>query len=301
MRARGIAGLGIAVSDASGTLWSSGFGVADRASGRGFDSGTISNIGSVSKLFTATAIMKLVQEGRIDLDAPVSTYLPDFAPKNGAYDPAGVTIRGLLTHHSGPQSDYIRGFMSGSAQPAGYPRPYADNARLASETALCAAPGDVMSYSNLGYSLLGLVAEAVSGKDFPSYVRDSVFEPLGMSSSSFLIEDRFKDRCARAPSGGQGRRHPLHPRHACGLAQLERGRHGALPFRGHRRRKPPRSRDPDRDVVEAEPGLGPGLRLFDRPRLLDHGTPQPSRREISRAWWGPGQFPRPSSRRQSSA
>ena len=203
MKARGFTGLGIAVSDSSGTVWSAGFGIADKGSGRKFDGATISNIGSVSKIFTATAIMRLAQEGKIDLDAPVSTYLPDFSPKAGAYDPSGVTVRGLLTHHSGLQSDYFRGFTTLMTAPAGYPRPYADNARLASDTTLCSAPGEVMSYSNLGYSLLGLIVEAASGKDFPSYVRDAIFEPLGMTSSSLLIEDRFRDRYATNPSGGK--------------------------------------------------------------------------------------------------
>jgi CubicO group peptidase (beta-lactamase class C family) len=202
MRARGIAGLGIVVADEKGTIWSSGFGIADKATGRKFDSSTISNIGSVSKIFTATAIMRLVQEGKIDLDASVSSYLPDFAPKAGGYDPKAVTVRSLLTHHSGLQSDVFAGFITGSEKPEGYPRPYANNVRLASETTLCAPSGEVFSYSNLGYSLLGLIVEKVSGESFADYERETIFEPLGMNSSSFLIEDRFAGRYARNPADG---------------------------------------------------------------------------------------------------
>ena len=209
MKARGIAGLAIAVSDEEATLWSAGFGLADRSTGRKFDAATISNIGSISKIFTATAIMKLAQEGKLDLDAPVSTYLPDFAPRPGPADPAlpgkfdatGVTIRGLLTHHSGLQGDYLANFMGGAKKPEGYPRPYAANAVLASQTRLCAPPGQIMAYSNLGYSLLGLVVERVSGSDFAAYVSEEILKPLGMTSSSFLIEERFSDRYARTPAG----------------------------------------------------------------------------------------------------
>ena len=200
MKRLGICGLGIVVANQDGALWSSGFGMADKAIRRPFDSGTISNLASVSKLFTATAIMQLIQEGKLGLDDPVSRYLPTFAPKGDGLDPAKVTIRGLLTHHSGLQSDFAQGFSSGSTRPKDYPRPYARDAELASETTLCAAPGEVMSYSNLGYALLGLVIETVSGEDFPSYVRDHILAPLCMNSSSFLIEARFNGRYACGPA-----------------------------------------------------------------------------------------------------
>ena len=201
MKARGIRGLSIAVADASGTIWTSGFGWADGSGKRPFASTTISNIGSTSKLFTATAIMRLVREGQVDLDSPVYKYLPDFKPHDGGYDVSAVTVRLLLTHHSGLQSDNWMGFISGVKPPTGYPRPYMHNALLASETRLCAAPGTVFSYSNLGFSLLGLIVEQVSGKDFSSYVAETILAPLGMDSSSFLIEERFRGRYARGKMG----------------------------------------------------------------------------------------------------
>jgi CubicO group peptidase (beta-lactamase class C family) len=201
MKPRGIRGLSIAVADVSGTIWSSGFGWADGSGKRAFTATTISNIGSASKLITSTAVMLLVQEGKIDLDAPVSRYLPEFRPRDGGYDLSSATVRLLLTHHSGLQSDNWMGFSSGTHAPSGYPRPYADNALLVSETRLCAAPGSVFSYSNLGFSLLGLIVEKVSGKDFPSYIDQAILAPLGMDSSSFLIEERFRGRYARGKSG----------------------------------------------------------------------------------------------------
>jgi CubicO group peptidase (beta-lactamase class C family) len=68
------------VADASGEIWSGGFGEADHSSGRAFSPETISNAGSVSKLFTATAVMKLVEAGKLDLDAPIATWLPELSP-----------------------------------------------------------------------------------------------------------------------------------------------------------------------------------------------------------------------------
>jgi CubicO group peptidase (beta-lactamase class C family) len=201
MKKQGIRGLSIVVADGNGTLMSAGFGFSDGTSKRKFGASTVSNVASVSKLFTSAAIMRLVEEGRIDLDAPVSAYLPAFSPRGGDWSVSDVTVRGLLTHHSGLQSDYFRGFSTGAAKPAGYPRPYAENVTLASETRLCAGPDEVFSYSNLGYSLLGLIVEKVSGQDFNSYMRDAIFAPLGMDSSSFVFENRFADRYAKGVAG----------------------------------------------------------------------------------------------------
>jgi CubicO group peptidase (beta-lactamase class C family) len=201
MKRKGIRGLSLAVADGSGTLWSAGFGLADGTGKRAFDATTISSLGSVSKLITATAVMRLVQEGKIDLDAPVSRYLPDFQPGDGGYGLSAVTVRLLLSHHSGLQSDVFRGFSLGPDRPDGYPRLYADNASLASKTTLCAAPGSVMSYSNLGFSLLGLMVEKVSGKDFAVFVREIILDPLGMDSSSFLFDERLASRYAQGKAG----------------------------------------------------------------------------------------------------
>lgn len=200
MKRLAIPGLSIAVVDASGSLWTEGFGRADR-DGRPFTAATVSNIGSVSKLFTAIAIMRLAEQGRLELDAPVSRYLPDFQPASFGPDPAGVTIRGLLTHESGLQSDYLDGFMPDSSIKEQGLRPYAEVARLASRTTLVHEANTVFAYSNLGYSLLGLVVEAVSGQNFNDFVRAEVTLPLGMADASFEYRAEAAERYARGQKG----------------------------------------------------------------------------------------------------
>ena len=201
MKAHGIRGLSVAVADENGALWTAGYGHADGSGKRPFDATTISSVGSVSKLITATAVMHLVQQRKVDLDAPILRYLPDFHPRDGGHDVSAVTVRLLLSHHSGLQSDDFKAWSHGTEMPPGYPRPYANSVSLASKTTLCAKPGSVMAYSNLGYSLLGLMVEKVSGKDFASYVREAILDPLGMDSSSFVIEGRFSSRYARGKRG----------------------------------------------------------------------------------------------------
>ena len=129
-------------------------------------------LGSVSKTFTATAVLTLVQEGRVDLDAPLSRYLPECA-----FD--GVTPRHLLQHRSGIADDYMRiehgGVVVGIADVVAHacaPGRTAQN-----------APSAVYSYSNTGFVLLAGLVERVSGATFEDYLHDAVLEPLGMRQS----------------------------------------------------------------------------------------------------------------------
>jgi CubicO group peptidase (beta-lactamase class C family) len=201
MKRSKISGLSIVVADAKGTLWAQGFGKADNA-GRPFASSTVSNAGSVSKLFTSTAIMRLVEQGKVDLDAPVSRYLPDFKPRSWGPDPDKVTVRSLLCHESGLQSDVLSGWSAaGDFASQKDPRPYAGNVALASATTLCWDPYTVFSYSNLGYSLLGLVVESASGMTFPEFVEKEILKPAGMDSSSFAYRPDLADRYAKGPQG----------------------------------------------------------------------------------------------------
>ncbi len=131
-------------------------------------------IGSLSKAFTATAVMTLVEDGRIDLDAPMRRYLPDMRFDDPAM--AAVTVRHLLNQTSG--------------LPAHAPRASARDASLAEQVAalqrvrLVLAPGSSHVYSSPNYQLLGRIVEVVSGQSFGDYVQARVLDPLQMSSSS---------------------------------------------------------------------------------------------------------------------
>jgi CubicO group peptidase (beta-lactamase class C family) len=209
MKARGITGMGVAVADSKGEIYAKGYGWADRAAKRPFDAGmTISNAGSVSKLFTCAAILRLAEEGRVILDAPVSAYLPEFRPPErfpGAREP---TVRDLLTHHSGTPSDYLSGFMSSKAPAEGYPYSYRKNAELAGSLNPVTPPGTVFSYSNLSYGMLGQIVERASGEDFEEYCQREIFKPLKMDSASFVLKEGFEDRYAKGYLRGKVRRIP---------------------------------------------------------------------------------------------
>lgn len=138
---------------------------------------TIFQSGSVGKQFTAMAVMMLVEEGRIRLDAPISTYL-------GQVPPAWrrVTVRHLLTH-TGGLTDYPENFD--------YRRDYTEDELLtrAKKIPLDFAPGEKWSYSNLGYVVLGIIIRKVTGKFYGDFLRERIFKPLEMTTARVISEE----------------------------------------------------------------------------------------------------------------
>lgn len=109
MKKHNVTGLSLALIDDQRVVWAEGFGYADRANNIPATPETLYRAGSITKLFTATAIMQLVERGLIDLDQPVKTYLPEFSFKTRFPDTPPITIRHILTHHSGLPRDILRG------------------------------------------------------------------------------------------------------------------------------------------------------------------------------------------------
>jgi CubicO group peptidase (beta-lactamase class C family) len=196
MKARNITGLSISVADSREVVWAEGFGTADRKNHRQFTSSTISNVGSVSKLVTATAIMRLAEQGLVDLDAPVSRYIPEFAPSGAELLQGVVTVRMLLNHESGLESDAFKDFFLGDETPNDYPHSYRRAIEAVNHSGMVREPYTMFSYCNLGYSLLGIIGERAAGGDFEQAVRSLVFEPLGMEDSSFLKDKAPEERLA---------------------------------------------------------------------------------------------------------
>jgi CubicO group peptidase (beta-lactamase class C family) len=145
------------------------------------DQDTLFLLGSISKTYTATALMRLVVEGRVELDAPVRRYVPELvlADEQAA---AEVTVLNLLNHTSGLDWDLLIETGEGDDALAVYV------AKLA-ELKLVAPPGARTSYSQAGYSLLGRVIEKVAGMPYEKAIASLVFEPLGLSHSFFAAED----------------------------------------------------------------------------------------------------------------
>ena len=134
-------------------------------------------IGSVTKLFTALAVMKLEDDGLIDIDQPVFAYLPRFSVKRRFSDSNPVTIRHLLTHHSGLPTNILKGQWSNDH--------FTTIIEQLRNEYLTYPPNFVYSYSNIGYSLLGAMIEEVSGQSYESYITENIIRPLGMKDTAF--------------------------------------------------------------------------------------------------------------------
>lgn len=182
---RHIPGAAVAVVKNGKLIKSAGYGLASVEFNVPATKETVFEIGSVSKQITAAAIMLLVEDGKINLDANISTYLP-LAPEIWK----NVTVRHLLTHTSGVKSyTSIGGFELSKRYKV------ADFIKELSIQPLEFEPGSQYKYSNSGYSLLGYIIESASGKTYWEFLRSRIFEPLKMNSTAdrdpqFIITNR---------------------------------------------------------------------------------------------------------------
>jgi CubicO group peptidase (beta-lactamase class C family) len=164
-------------------IWAKGFGHADVEAGRPMELDTRFRMASHSKLFTATAIMQLREKGKVRLDDPVTEYLPWFAFRQAAPDDPPITIEHLLTHSSGLPRE------AGSHwSDLDFPTE-AEVKELMSRRRAAFSPEVRWKYSNLAYTIAGMVVEQVSGMSWADYLQKNIFDPLGMSQSSVDRED----------------------------------------------------------------------------------------------------------------
>ncbi len=184
MSALNIPGLALAVVQGDEILYAQSYGVAD-PDGTVITLQTPFLLASLSKSFTALAIMQLVEQGAIDLDAPVQQYLPWFRMADEEAS-AQITVSHLLYHTSGisEYSGYeiqMNGDMSDTA--------LENNVRRLSNSPLNAAPGETFEYSNTNYDILGLIVQTVSGQSYESYIEERIFAPLDMQNSYTSLEE----------------------------------------------------------------------------------------------------------------
>ena len=186
-----IPGLGLAIVQGDQSLYVNGYGKAGPGKGP-VTPETSFMIGSTTKAFTALAIMQLVEAGLVELDAPVQTYLPWFRVAN-PQDSARITIRHLLNQTSG--------FSNAAGLTEQVAHDQSDNAlensvhRLA-DVDLVRAPGAAHEYSNLNFSILGMVVQTVSGQSYESYVQEHIFDPLEMRHSFTSQDEAIQDGMA---------------------------------------------------------------------------------------------------------
>ncbi len=196
---QGASAVAIALVSPDRTIWSEAFGVIDRESGRAATDGTMFGIGSVSKMLAAIAVMKLVDRGVVDLDAPVVKYLPAFRMASAGYEK--VTVRMLLDHSSGfPGTDYrnadIRTPVPG----------YLDQVLQTLSTARLKAPPGYMSvYCNDGFTITAALVEAMTGTSYVQFVQDEILTPLGMAHTRFPLGAFPEGSFARAYVNGAPR------------------------------------------------------------------------------------------------
>ncbi len=191
MRKNDVTGLSIALVDDQRVVWAAGFGYADERRDVPATSGTIYKVGSITKLFTATAVMQLAEQGKLDIDRPLQTYLPGFSMRSRFPDEKPITLRNLMTHHAGLPVNFLKGMWSRR------PGPFTDVVNLIKNEYVAFPPDFVYSYSNLGYTLLGLAVRNASGRDYGSYVEESLLRPLGMTHSGFSPLPEWRNSISR--------------------------------------------------------------------------------------------------------
>lgn len=174
------------------------YGLADRENRKPNTLDTQFRFGSMGKMFTAVAIMQLVQDGKIDLEAPIGRYLADYPNQDVA---TKVTVANLLTHTGGTGNIFGPQFDAHKASL----RSTKDYVELYGARALDFAPGSRVSYSNYGFILLGRIVEEVSGLDYDAYIQRSIFAPAGMASTGNQPESAVLSRRAVSYMGSGAR------------------------------------------------------------------------------------------------
>lgn len=181
----------IALVDDQTVVWAKGFGFSDPEQRIPATAETIYRVGSVSKLFTDLAVMQLVEAGKLNLDAPITKYLPEFRPINPSGKP--ITLRQLMTHRSGllrepPLGNYFDPHNLSLAQMV----------ESLNTTELVYPPETKVKYSNAGVAVVGYVLEKTQGERFGTYVRRKVLEPLEMKRSFFEPDPKLMQDVAKS-------------------------------------------------------------------------------------------------------
>ena len=173
-------------------LLSKGYGLSNVETKEPIRPDTVFDLASVSKQFTAMAILMLVERGKLSLDDPLSKFFPEFPPHAQK-----ITVRHILNHTSG-LPDYMviftaNGKIDKNWKPGGFEPTSADTVKLlAEQKELRFAPGEKWEYSNSGYVVLGQIAGKAAGKPLPQFLKENVFQPLGMKST--LVADESKPK-----------------------------------------------------------------------------------------------------------
>ena len=208
MADKSLPAISVALVDDQRTVWAAGFGRADSAAGVPASAATIYRVGSVSKLFTDLAVMQLVERGELDLDGPITDYIPEFElgpPLDPSLPaPGPPTLRQLMSHRAGMVREPPVGHYFDDSEPS-----LAATVASLAGTPVVYEPGTRVKYSNAGIATVGYVLERTQGRPFADYVRENVLQPLGMTRSAFEPDPAIVEGLAAAVMRGyDGREFP---------------------------------------------------------------------------------------------
>ena len=173
MQKAAIPGAAVAIAKDGKLIYAKGFGYADLENKVPFTPRTVSRIGSISKTFTALAVMQLAEQGKIDLNAEVQSFVPTFPKKS-----TPITVRLLLCHQSG-----IRHYKGDEMMSAVHYNDVESALAIFKDDSLVNEPGVKYSYTTYGYNLLSRVVEAASGERFTDYLQNHIFNRIGLKQT----------------------------------------------------------------------------------------------------------------------
>src|SRR5213080_3256184 len=178
MSANSVPGMGAAVVLDGEPVWSAGFGMADLEDSAPATSSTLFRLGSLSKPITATALLQLWEHGKLDIDAPVQKYCPEFPQKEWP-----ITTRELLGHLGGIRHYNPDGKGDVPEDSARHFASMRESLQLFANDPLVSKPGTKFNYSTYGYTLVGCVLEGAASEKFIDYLRKNIFQPAGMEQT----------------------------------------------------------------------------------------------------------------------
>lgn len=189
MEANNVPSISVAIARGDSILWEESFGYADKERGIRATPRTMYSLASISKPVTATALMVLVERGKVVLDQPANRYLG--AAKLRAFEGLAdsATVRRLLTHTAGLPLHYQFFYAGGAAA-------HSVDTAIARYGVLVYPPGEMYFYSNLGYGILDHIIARTSGMSYPEFLRREVLEPLGLSDMTVSDGSGLGDRAA---------------------------------------------------------------------------------------------------------
>jgi len=185
MKRYDIPGVSVVLVQGGKRVWGEAYGYADLTTGRRITTDTVCRVESISKSVTAWGAMKLVEAGRIDLDEPVYRYLKSWSFPESPFDESKITLRLLLSHQAGLPLGPIGVEFSPDEEKPSLRESLSSNAVLIQE------PGSGFYYSNVGYHLVELLIEEVTGRDFAEYMKSEILEPIEMNRASYNWSESF--------------------------------------------------------------------------------------------------------------